>query len=39
MAVNNGGLARGADPRFVKRTARLLQGCEKLYRDTLHALS
>ena len=39
MAVVAGGLARGADPRLVKRAARLLQGYEKLFWDTLHALS
>jgi hypothetical protein len=33
------GLAHGTDPRLVKRAARLLQGYEKLYWDTLHALS
>jgi hypothetical protein len=33
------GLARGVDPRPIKRAARLLQGYEKLYWDTLHALS
>ncbi len=33
------GLAEGAQPRLVKRAARLLQGYEKLYWDTLHALS
>jgi hypothetical protein len=32
-------LASGANPRLVKRAARLLQGYEKLYWDTLHALS
>ncbi len=39
MAVIAGGLARGSDRRHVKRAARLLQGYEKLYWDTLHALS
>jgi thiaminase len=39
MAVVAGGLARGADPGLVKRAARLLQGYEKLFWDTLHALS
>jgi len=39
LAVVDGGLARGADPRLIKRAARLLQGYEKLYWDTLHALS
>ncbi len=39
MAVVAGGLARGADPRLVKRAARLLQSYEKLYWDTLHVLS
>ena len=33
------GLAEGAEQRLVKRAARLLQGYEKLYWDTLHALS
>jgi hypothetical protein len=39
MAVVADGLARGADRRRVKRAARLLQGYEKLYWDTLHGLS
>jgi hypothetical protein len=39
MTVVAGGLARGAEPRLVKRAARLLQGFEKLYWDTLHALA
>ncbi len=39
MAVVAGGLARGVDPRLIKRAARLLQGYEKLFWDTLHALS
>jgi hypothetical protein len=39
MAVVAGGLARGADPRLIRRAARLLQAYEKLYWDTLHALS
>lgn len=39
LAVVDGGLGRGADPRLVKRAARLLQGYEKLYWDTLHTLS
>jgi pyrroloquinoline quinone (PQQ) biosynthesis protein C len=39
MAAVASGLARGADARLVKRAARLLQGYEKLYWDTLHALS
>jgi len=39
MRVVAGGLARGAEPRLVKRAARLLQGFEKLYWDTLHALA
>jgi len=38
-AVVADGLARGAEPRLIKRAARLLQGYEKLYWDTLHALS
>ena len=33
------GLACGVDPRLIKRAARLLQGYEKLYWDTLHAPS
>lgn len=37
LAVVAAGLARGVDPRTVKRAARLLQGYEKLYWDTLHA--
>jgi thiaminase len=37
MTVVTGGLARGGEPRLVKRAARLLQGFEKLYWDTLHA--
>jgi hypothetical protein len=37
MTVVAGGLARGAEPRLVKRAARLLQGFEKLFWDTLHA--
>lgn len=39
MTAVASGLARGADPRLVKRAARLLQGYEKLYWDTLHALT
>jgi hypothetical protein len=39
MAVVAGGLARGDDPRLVKRSSRLLQGYENLFWDTLHALS
>jgi pyrroloquinoline quinone (PQQ) biosynthesis protein C len=39
MTAVVGGLAGGDDPRLVKRAARLLQGYEKLYWDTLHALS
>jgi hypothetical protein len=39
MAVVADGLARGADRRRVKRAARLLQGYEKLYWDTLYGLS
>ena len=39
IAVVDGGLARGADPRLVRRAARLLQGYEKMYWDTLHVLS
>ncbi|MBI4637857.1 MAG: transcriptional regulator [Candidatus Rokubacteria bacterium] len=39
LAVVEAGLVRGADPRLVRRAARLLQGYEKLYWDTLHALS
>ena len=39
MTVVADGLAGGAEPRLVKRAARLLQGFEKLYWDTLHALA
>jgi len=39
LSVVDGGLARGVEPRLVKRAARLLQGYEKLYWDTLYALS
>ena len=39
MAVVAAGLARGTEPHLVKRAARLLQAYEKLYWDTLHALS
>jgi hypothetical protein len=39
MTVVAGGLSRGGEPRLVKRAARLLQGYEKLYWDTLYALS
>jgi len=39
LAVVQGGLARGVDPRLIKRAARFLQGYEKLYWDTLHSLS
>ncbi|MBI4562531.1 MAG: transcriptional regulator [Candidatus Rokubacteria bacterium] len=39
MAVVEGGLRRGADRREIKRAARLLQGYEKLYWDTLHGMS
>ena len=39
LAVVDGGLARGTDPRLIKRAARLLQGYEKLYWDTLLSLS
>lgn len=35
LAVVESGLERGADPRLIKRAARLLQGYEKLYWDTL----
>ncbi len=35
LAVVDGALARGADPRLIKRSARLLQGYEKLFWDTL----
>jgi hypothetical protein len=38
-AVVAAGLARGIEPRHIKRAARLLQGYEKLYWDTVHALS
>lgn len=36
LSVVDGGLARGVEPRLVKRAARLLQSYEKLYWDTLH---
>jgi TENA/THI-4/PQQC family len=39
MTAVASGLARGADPRLVKRAARLLQAYEKLYWDALHAQS
>ena len=39
MAAVAGGLARGAEPRLVKRAAWLLQGFEKLCWDTLPALT
>lgn len=39
LAVVESGLARGAEPRLIKRAARLLQGYEKLYWDTLLTLS
>ncbi len=39
LAVVDAGLARGAEPRLIKRAARLLQGFEKLYWDTLHMVS
>jgi len=39
LAVLESGLERGAEPRLIKRAARLLQGYEKLYWDTLLALS
>ncbi len=39
LAAVVSGLAEGAEPRLIKRAARLLQGYEKLYWDTLHALS
>jgi hypothetical protein len=35
----SGSAARGAEPRLVKRAARLLQGFEKLCWDTLPALT
>lgn len=38
LAVIDDGLARGAEPRRIRRAARLLQGYEKLYWDTVHAL-
>jgi hypothetical protein len=37
LAVIESGLRRGVDPRLIRRAARLLQGYEKLYWDTLHA--
>ena len=39
LAAVESGLARGVEPRLIKRAARLLQGYEKLYWDTLAALS
>jgi hypothetical protein len=39
LAVVEAGLERGTDPRLIKRAARLLQGYEKLYWDTLLTLS
>jgi len=39
LAVLESGLARGAEPRLIRRAARLLQGYEKLYWDTVHALA
>lgn len=39
LAVLESGLERGAEPRLIKRAARLLQGYEKLYWDTLLTLS
>lgn len=39
LSVVEAGLARGADPVLIKRAARLLQGYEKLYWDTLNAMS
>lgn len=39
LAVVESGLAEGADPPAIKRAARLLQGYEKLYWDTLLTLS
>jgi thiaminase len=39
MDVLARGLARGVEPRLVKRAARLLQSYEKLFWDTLAALS
>lgn len=39
LAVVDAGLAHGTDPRLVMRAARMLQGYERQYWDTLHALS
>lgn len=39
LAVVEAGLARGADPRLIRRAARLFQGYEKLYWDTVLTLS
>jgi hypothetical protein len=39
LSVVDAGLARGVEPRLVKRAARLVQSYEKLYWDTLFALS
>jgi hypothetical protein len=35
LAVVDEGLAEGVDPARIRRAARLLQGCELLYRDTM----
>jgi hypothetical protein len=39
LAVVEAGLARGVEPRLIARAARLLQGYEQLYWDTLHGLA
>jgi hypothetical protein len=36
LVVIEAGLRQGSDPRLVKQAARLLQGYELLYWDTLH---
>jgi hypothetical protein len=39
LGVVQAGLARGVEPRLVTRAARLLQGYEKLFWDTMQALA
>ena len=39
LAVIEHGLEHGVDPRPVQRAARLLESCELLFWDTLHAAS
>jgi hypothetical protein len=38
LAVIDAGLARGIEPRLMARAARLLQGYELMYWDTMHTL-